>query len=64
MRVMRSAGKALEDHNVAGYNCAYVPIDDPRVFSEIVYVLMCGTGVGFSVEREYIEKLPKLPEHM
>lgn len=64
MRVMMSAGKALDDHNVAGYNCAYVPIDDPRVFSEIVYVLMCGTGVGFSVEREYVEKLPKLPEKM
>jgi ribonucleoside-diphosphate reductase alpha chain len=61
MRVMMSAGKALEDHNVAGYNCAYVPIDDPKVFSEIVYVLMCGTGVGFSVERAYVNKLPKLP---
>ena len=50
MRVMMSAGKALEDHHVAGYNCAYVPIDDPRVFAEILYILMCGTGVGYSVE--------------
>ena len=64
MRVMMSAGKALEDHHVAGYNCAYVPIDDPKVFSEIVYVLMCGTGVGFSVERTYINKLPTIPHEM
>jgi len=63
MRVMMSAGKALEDHNVAGYNCAYVPVDDPKVFSEIVYVLMCGTGVGFSVERAYVNKLPTLPDN-
>tara|TARA_R110000822_G_scaffold310347_2_gene442704 strand:- start:286 stop:2193 length:1908 start_codon:yes stop_codon:yes gene_type:complete len=64
MRVMMSAGQALEDHNVAGYNCAYVPIDDPRVFSEIVYILMCGTGVGFSVERSYVSKLPTLPHEL
>lgn len=64
MRVMMSAGKALSDHHVAGYNCAYVPVDDPRVFSEIVYVLMCGTGVGYSVERDYVEKLPKIPDKM
>ncbi len=60
MRVMMSAGEALAAHNVAGYNCAYVPIDNQKVFSEIVYVLMCGTGVGFSVEREYINKLPSI----
>lgn len=64
MRIMMSAGKALEAHHVAGYNCAYVPIDDPRVFSEIVYVLMCGTGVGFSVERDYVERLPEIDKHM
>lgn len=58
MRVMMSAGKALENHHVAGYNCAYVPIDDPRVFSEILYVLMCGTGVGYSVEDMYVSRLP------
>ena len=64
MRVMMSAGKALEDHNVAGYNCAYVPVDDPKVFSEIVYVLMCGTGVGFSVERDQVNKLPAIPDEL
>lgn len=64
MRIMMSAGKALSDHNVAGYNCAYVPIDDPRVFSEIVYILMCGTGVGFSVEGKYVNKLPEVDKNM
>jgi|TARA_R100000093_G_C1945251_1_gene74101 ribonucleoside-diphosphate reductase alpha chain len=64
MRVMMSAGKALDDHNVAGYNCAYVPVDDPKVFSEIVYVLMCGTGVGFSVERDQVNKLPAIPDEL
>lgn len=64
MRIMMSAGRALSDHHVAGYNCAYVPIDDPRVFSEIVYVLMCGTGVGFSVERDYVERLPEVNKDM
>ena len=64
MRIMMSAGKALSDHHVAGYNCADVPIDDPRVFSEIVYVLMCGTGVGFSVERDYVERLPEVNKDM
>ena len=58
MRVMMSAGKALEDHHVAGYNCAYVPVDDPRVFAEILYILMCGTGVGYSVEEMYVNQLP------
>ena len=64
MRIMMSAGKALAAHHVAGYNCAYVPIDDPRVFSEIVYILMCGTGVGYSVERDYVEKLPEVDKNM
>jgi ribonucleoside-diphosphate reductase alpha chain len=58
MRALMTAGPALERDNVAGYNCAYVPVDDRRVFDEIMYILMCGTGVGFSVERAYIEKLP------
>ncbi len=61
MRVMMSAGKALHEHHVAGYNCAYTPIDDLKRFSEILYILMCGTGVGFSVERDEIEKLPIIP---
>ncbi|NIQ13984.1 MAG: hypothetical protein GTO02_06160, partial [Candidatus Dadabacteria bacterium] len=51
MRALMTAGVALDKDNVAGYNCAYVAIDDPCAFSEIMYILMCGTGVGFSVER-------------
>lgn len=62
MRVMMTAGKALDDHHVAAYNCAYTPIDHMKKFSEIMYILMCGTGVGFSVERDYVNKLPSLPE--
>lgn len=61
MRVMMTAGPALEQHQVAGYNCAYTPIDHPRKFSEVLYILMCGTGLGFSVERDYIEQLPEVP---
>jgi len=62
MRCMMTAGPALERDNVAGYNCSYVPVDHPRVFDEIMYILMCGTGVGFSVERQYINKLPEIAE--
>ena len=62
MRAMMTAGPALVRDNVAGYNCAYVAIDDRRVFDEIMYILMCGTGVGFSVERRYIDKLPVVAE--
>lgn len=62
MRCLMTAGKALELDNVAGYNCAYTALDDPRKFSEILYILMCGTGVGYSVERRYVSKLPKVPE--
>ena len=58
MRCLMTAGTALERDNVAGYNCAYVAVDHQRIFDEILYVLMCGTGVGFSVERQYIQKLP------
>jgi ribonucleoside-triphosphate reductase len=57
MRTLRSAGKALERDEVAGYNCSYLPIDDLRAFDELMYILMCGTGVGFSVEEKYINKL-------
>jgi ribonucleoside-diphosphate reductase alpha chain len=57
-----TAGPALERDNVAGYNCAYVAVDDRRVFDEIMYILMCGTGVGFSVERKHIERLPTVAE--
>lgn len=62
MRCMMTAGKALERDNVAGYNCSFVAVDHPRVFDEILYVLMCGTGVGFSVERQYVAALPEIAE--
>lgn len=64
MRTMMTAGKALDRDNVAGYNCSYVAIDDVRAFDEIMYILMCGTGVGFSVERQYIAKLPCVAEEL
>jgi len=62
MRCMMTAGAALERDNVAGYNCAYVAVDGQRVFDEIMYILLCGTGVGFSVERQYVNKLPLVAE--
>ena len=64
MRALMSAGKALARDNVAGFNCSYVAVDHPRAFDETLYILMCGTGVGFSVERQYINKLPDLPEEL
>ena len=64
MRALMSAGTALERDNVAGFNCSYVAVDTPRAFDETLYILMCGTGVGFSVERQYINKLPDLPEDL
>jgi ribonucleoside-triphosphate reductase len=62
MRAMMTAGEALDRDNVAGFNCSYLPIDHPKAFDEMMYVLMCGTGVGFSVERQYITKLPEVAE--
>jgi len=62
MRAIMTAGKALERDNTAGYNCSYLPIDDPKSFDEAMYILLCGTGVGFSVEHKYIDKLPEIPE--
>ena len=62
MRALMTAGKALERENVAGYNCSYIPIDNPKAFDEVLYILMNGTGVGFSVERQYIDKLPTIPD--
>jgi ribonucleoside-diphosphate reductase alpha chain len=64
MRALMTAGPALEKSNVAGYNCSYVVIDHPRAFDETLYVLMCGTGVGFSVEHKYTKKLPEVPEEL
>ena len=63
MRAMMTAGKALDRCHVAGYNCSYLPVDSPRAFDECMYILMCGTGVGFSVERENVDKLPIVNEH-
>lgn len=63
MRALMTAGSALERCNVAGYNCAYLPIDHIRCFDESLYILMCGTGVGFSVERKYVDQLPIINEH-
>ena len=62
MRCMMTAGEALDKDNVAGFNCSYLHIDSPRSFDELMYVLMCGTGVGFSVERNFINKLPEIAE--
>ena len=64
MRALMTAGEALDRDNVAGFNCSYLPIDHPRAFDELMYILMCGTGVGFSVERQYVNKLPDLPEEL
>lgn len=64
MRAIMTAGEALERDNTAGYNCAYIPVDDPKSFDEAMYILMCGTGVGFSVERQYVAKLPEIPDRI
>ena len=64
MRALMTSGPALDRCHVGGYNCSYVPVDSPRAFDETMYILMCGTGVGFSVERHSIEKLPIVNEDM
>lgn len=64
MRALMTAGDALERDNVSGYNCAYLPIDDPKSFDEAMFILLCGTGVGFSVERQYIKNLPEVPQRI
>lgn len=64
MRVLWSAGKALDIENVAGYNCAYLVVDSPKAFSEMMYILLCGTGVGFSIESIYTNKLPVIPNDL
>ena len=63
MRSLMTAGEALTRDNTAGYNCAFIAMNRVRAFDEVLHVLMCGTGVGFSVERQYIEKLPTIAEH-
>ena len=62
MRAMMTAGIALDRNNTAGYNCSYLPVDDPKSFDEAMFILLCGTGVGFSVERQFISKLPEIPK--
>ena len=62
MRALMTAGEALKRDNVAGYNCSYVGVNRLRSFDEILYILMCGTGVGFSVERGEVDQLPIIAE--
>lgn len=62
MRALMTAGPALDRCNVAAYNCAYLPVDSPRSFDEAMYILLCGTGVGFSVEDDYVNQLPRISE--
>lgn len=64
MRAVMTAGPALTRDNTAGYNCSYLPVDDPKAFDEAMFILLCGTGVGFSVERQYVTKLPEIPEEL
>ena len=64
MRAVMTAGTALERQNVAAFNCSYLPIDDPKAFDEAMYILLCGTGVGFSVEQKYVTELPEVPDQL
>lgn len=62
MRALMTAGPALDRCHVPAYNCAYLPVDSPRSFDESMYILMCGTGVGYSVETKYVDQLPRISE--
>jgi ribonucleoside-diphosphate reductase alpha chain len=64
MRAMMTAGPAANRDNTCMYNCSYLPVDDPKSFDEAMFILLCGTGVGFSVERQYVSKLPEVPDAM
>ena len=64
MRALMTSGKALDRDHTAGYNCSYIPVDDPKAFDEAMHILMCGTGVGFSVERQYVNQLPDIPDKL
>ena len=64
MRALMTAGPALDQDNAAGYNCSYITIDSPKAFDEIMYLLMVGTGVGYSVESRYTNKLPEIPDEI
>ena len=62
MRAMMTAGKSADRDNTCVYNCSYLPVDDPKSFDEAMFILLCGTGVGFSVESKYVNNLPEVPE--
>ena len=62
MRALMTAGPAANRDNTCMYNCSYLPVDDPKAFDEAMYILLCGTGVGFSVESDFVNKLPEIPE--
>src|SRR5690606_9128950 len=62
MRAVMSAGPSLQRCSVPAYNCAYLPVDSLRSFDEAMYILMCGTGVGYSVEKKYTDQLPRITE--
>ena len=62
MRAMMTAGPAAIRDNTCMYNCSYLPVDDPKSFDEAMFILLCGTGVGFSVERQFVQKLPEVPK--
>jgi len=64
MRALMTAGQAADRDNTCVYNCSYLPVDHPRAFDEAMFILLCGTGVGFSVERQAISKLPTVPEDL
>jgi ribonucleoside-diphosphate reductase alpha chain len=64
MRAVMTAGTALDRQNVAAFNCSYLPIDDAKAFDEAMYILLCGTGVGFSVEQKYVTQLPEVPDQL
>lgn len=64
MRALMTAGPALERDNIAAYNCSFIAVDSPRAFDEAMYILMNGTGVGFSVEQKYTDQLPTVAEQM
>lgn len=64
MRALMTAGPAADRDNTCMYNCSYLPVDDPKSFDEAMFILLCGTGVGFSVERQYVNKLPDVPDQL
>lgn len=64
MRSLMTAGKAADRDNTCIYNCSYLPVDDPKSFDEAMFILLCGTGVGFSVERQFASKLPEVPDEL